>query len=68
MVVPAFGLDRLDDQGGDVVRVVREGLLHLVEGLLLRRANVAFHLGGDRAAIRRGSVRIALEGILDRLT
>ncbi len=26
------------------------------------------HLGGDRAAIRRDSVRIALEGILDRLT
>ena len=38
VVVAALGLDRLDDDGRDVVRVVGEGLADLVEGALLGRA------------------------------
>ena len=38
VVVAALGLDGLDDDGGDVVRVVGEGLAHLVERALLGRA------------------------------
>ena len=50
VVVAALGLDGLDDDGRDVVRVVREGLLHLLQRALLGRGHVALHLRRDREA------------------
>ena len=50
VVVAALGLDGLDDDGGDVVGVVLEGLLHLLQRALLGRGHVLLHFRRDREA------------------
>ena len=62
VVVAALGLDGLDDDGGDVVGVVREGLPDLVERAAARRRATSRSTSGGHGEAQLGVVDRAARG------